>query len=104
MRYIWIILGAILLVVETASLEAPTGKNLAHRYDIQVFPAYIFAAGLARSPRFERMRDLAAAVQTLADSLQLAPGTISALIGNQVLIRHAQPGEIFRLWREGNQL
>jgi hypothetical protein len=51
-----------------------------------------------------RGRDLAGAAQNLADTLQLAPATTSALIGNQVLIRHAQPGEVFRLWQEGNQL
>ena len=48
-------------------------------------------------------RDLVAAAQALADSLELAPETTAALVGNQVLLRRAQPREIFRQWQEGNK-
>ena len=220
--------------VETAFLETPAGEKLADRYDIRVFPAYIFDTGFARSPRFSRVRHMVvekfnhyllkpriaattywrerpekpgrldvfvpawipvaedeilslwprgdadihlhhllppgqddwlpeelarrvclAAHQSkrypvyvaalnkapqdpfawqqaaqvagadlpalkacaergagqilgrtrdLVDSLQLDPETTSVLVGNRILIRHAQPREIFQLWQEGNEL
>ena len=44
--------------VEMAAAETAAGKDLARRYDIQVFSAYIFATEFARGLRFERVRHM----------------------------------------------
>lgn len=56
--------------VETYDLETPVGSALAQKYDIQVFPAYIFSAGFAGSPRFSRVRQM---VLPVGDSFVVQP-------------------------------
>jgi hypothetical protein len=48
--------------VQNHTLESPRGAELAQKYGIQIFPAYIFSAEFATSPRFPRVRSMVAAV------------------------------------------
>lgn len=48
--------------VQNHILESPRGAELAQKYGIQVFPAYIFSAEFATSPRFPRLRSMVTAV------------------------------------------
>ena len=48
--------------VQTASLDTPPGEELARRYGIEAFPAYIFDERFARSARFPRVRHMVAEI------------------------------------------
>ena len=48
--------------VQNHILGSPRGAELAQKYGIQVFPAYIFSAEFATSPRFQRVRYMVTAV------------------------------------------
>jgi hypothetical protein len=47
-------------------------------------------------------KDLLADTVALYDSLYLTPGSVAALVDNQTLIRHPQPGDFTGLWQEGS--
>lgn len=50
-----------------------------------------------------RGRGLVAAAAALADSLELEPGTLSALLDNRVLLRRTRPVDFWPLWKRGTQ-
>jgi|APSaa5957512622_1039677.scaffolds.fasta_scaffold28492_2 hypothetical protein len=50
--------------VQNHILESPQGAGLAQKYGIRVFPAYIFSAKFATSPRFPRVRSMVAPVDS----------------------------------------
>ncbi|MBI2503913.1 MAG: hypothetical protein HYW07_11860 [Candidatus Latescibacteria bacterium] len=48
-------------------------------------------------------RQLLAAAAALADSLELEPGTLSALLDNRVLLRRTRPEDFWQLWKRGTR-
>jgi len=61
------------------------------------------AAALDACLEAGRGRQLLAGAAALADSLELEPGTISALLDNRLLLRRARPAEIWPLWQRGKR-
>lgn len=74
--------------VETYDLGTTAGADLARKYGIQVFPAYIFGAGFAGSPRFSRVRHM---VLPIGDSFVVQPRIASVTYWRQ---RSRQPGRL----------
>jgi len=74
--------------VETYTLETPAGAALAQKYGIQVFPAYIFSAEFARSPRFPRVRHM---VVSADDGYLLQPRIASSTFWRR---RPPRPGRL----------
>lgn len=60
--------------VREISLKDPTGQALARRYGLEAFPAYIFSAEFARSPRFPRVVQM---MRPVADAYLAHPRLIS---------------------------
>jgi hypothetical protein len=50
-----------------------------------------------------RGRQLLGEAAALADSLELEPGTLSALLDNRLLLRRARPEEFWPLWKRGTR-
>jgi hypothetical protein len=50
-----------------------------------------------------RGRRLLGEAAALADSLELEPGTLSALLDNRVLLRRTRPADFWPLWKRGTQ-
>ncbi len=50
-----------------------------------------------------RGRQLLGQAAALADSLELEPGTMSALLGNRLLLRRTRPADFWPLWKRGTR-
>ena len=74
--------------VEMAAAETAAGKDLARRYDIQVFSAYIFATEFARGLHFERVRHM---VVEKRGNYLLIPRILTTTYWSE---RHRQPGRL----------